>query len=424
MASRNELHFAARIGSAKHVVALLSRGLINIDEGDPAGTTPLIEAASGNHPCVVRILLDKGANPSIVDECGYTALLRSAGCGHLAVTEMLTKAVGAEDLEAETCHKVTSIYLAADKGHSEVVRVLIDAGAKVDIRDPVGGTPLFRAAAEGHLGVVVELLRAKANPLLAKQEPTEKLPALPLDVAARCEHVEVVHELIQQLGLDGCGGESGGANALLHAGFVGHMGIIAMLTDAGVVDTGVALNAAASKGNEAAVKFLLRQKEGDTTYGDSYVTPAGIFVRTSPLITCIFNCCSGAPRVARLLVDAGIDTTSAVRLTTTDGRNAVFDDTPKNLVIDTLRKLHAGGGGAGEGQQRSRLEAIRRLLLQVEAVHATSWLWPKVICPAGHAAGDASRSKMPPSGHLKLIWRRAGRLGVLEAALARHSGKP
>ena len=46
----------------------------NIDSQDDKGATPLILAASNNHPKVVEFLLQKGADASIKDNSGKNAL--------------------------------------------------------------------------------------------------------------------------------------------------------------------------------------------------------------------------------------------------------------------------------------------------------------------------------------------------------------
>lgn len=57
--------------------ALLSKGLINIDEGDPSGWTPLIVASNRGFSPAVQVLLDGGANISIASDGGFTAPRRS-----------------------------------------------------------------------------------------------------------------------------------------------------------------------------------------------------------------------------------------------------------------------------------------------------------------------------------------------------------
>jgi len=68
--------------------------------------------------------LDLGANPDACDEYGRTAL-----------------------------------HLAACKGHSEIVRLLLQAGSNPNKKDSNGNTPLHLAACTSHFGVVTCLLR-------------------------------------------------------------------------------------------------------------------------------------------------------------------------------------------------------------------------------------------------------------------------
>lgn len=96
--------------------------------------------------------------------------------------------------------------------------LILGAGAGVNARDRPGGeTPLFLAARLGRLLSVKVLLRSKADALLPTQFEDKAIKMLPLDVAARRGHLAVVRELVQQVGLEGCGGPCGGANALVFA---------------------------------------------------------------------------------------------------------------------------------------------------------------------------------------------------------------
>eukprot|EP00903_Cladosiphon_okamuranus_P015974 g14754.t1 len=76
---------------------------------------------------------------------------------------------------------------------------------------------------------------------------------------------DAVRELLQQVGIEGCGGESGGVDALFKA--TAHLSaacvdVMAALTDAGVVDKdGIAPRAATGTGNVMAVKFLLQEQQ-------------------------------------------------------------------------------------------------------------------------------------------------------------------
>ena len=378
----NKLHRAANDGSAERTLAILSAGAgagggsINIDDGDPVGMTPLMLAALNGYSRVVEILLEKGATISIADSDGLTALHAGALGGHAAVTRLLVKA-GADLEVAISSTGAKALHLAAIRGHSEVVNALIEAGANPNSRRLDGSTPLYVAAFEGHVGAVKALLRAKADPLLQRTNPTGGY-CVPLSGAAQGGHLEVVRELIRHVGINGCGGPSNffAADALRLAAQFQRTDIMAALVDAGTADTGFALLMAAGLGREASVRFLLRQP-----VGRHHVNRTERSGRT-PLMCCMgfggYSSPSGdfrspSPRIARLLVDAGADTTSNVRLVDREWR-LLYNDTPLGFVNRMLREKKIGEDDATD-HQLHRLEGIRRLLLRVEAVHATSWLW-------------------------------------------------
>ncbi|CAN0560541.1 unnamed protein product [Ectocarpus sp. 12 AP-2014] len=254
--NRNELHNAADNDLIAEVLALLRGGFVDIDQGDPHGWTPLMFATAQGHSRTVRVLLDVGADASMVGENGATALIIAAQRGHLEAAEMLAEA-GAY-LEAVTPQGFTPLHLAAFEGYPDVMRALIAAGAEVDSRMPNGTTPLYTAALRGKVESIRELLRANADPLLARTTPAGNFP--PLAAAAERGRVGAVCELIRQLGIEKFGA-AGGLEALRLAAKDGHVDVMVVLTEAGVVDTGVALATAAAVGMEASVKFLLQQQQ-------------------------------------------------------------------------------------------------------------------------------------------------------------------
>lgn len=141
----NDPHEAAHGGSTERTaVASLSRGLINIGQGDPEDCTPLMLAAQEGRSRVIRILLNKGAHVSIAANGDATVLHLSAQNGHLTVTVDLIKA-GA-DLEARTFDGCTPLYVAVQQGYSEVVAALIEAGAEVNCDVGNWNIPLPMAA--------------------------------------------------------------------------------------------------------------------------------------------------------------------------------------------------------------------------------------------------------------------------------------
>ena len=64
------------------------------------------------------------------------------------------------DIECFCC---TPIYAAADKGHVEIVRELVNRGAGMDISNDDVRTTIYAAAKGGHVEVVRELLNCGAR---------------------------------------------------------------------------------------------------------------------------------------------------------------------------------------------------------------------------------------------------------------------
>ncbi len=408
---QNALHTAAVGGSTERTVALLSARTIDIDQANEEGQTPLMLASLFGRSSVARVLLDHGANVSAVSDGGFTALHDSATRGDHAISKMLVKA-GA-DLEAvAAAGGYTPLQVAATRGHAEVMSVLIEAGANLNNRGLHGWTPLCSAANKGHRGAIKMLLQAKADPLLGATEAGQVL--LPLDIAARNGHSEVARELVQHVGVEGCGGASGGVIALASAAANQHVDIMTMLTNAGVVDTGMALVQAAAGAREASVKFLLLQRKGGKTAYVNFRESCGftpLLMATGPA-----GRYSPSPRIARLLVDAGADTAWSIRLL-----GSSVDETPLALTTRMLREKKIEGKDA-TGEQLHKLEGVRRLLLRVEAVHASSWQWPVNLPAVVHTAVKGTREtkvRPPLKRMLPLLRRRARRPRVILAALRR-----
>ena len=57
----------------------------------------------------------------------------------------------------------TALYGAAQYGHIDVVKALIEVGADVNYSDCDGNTPLTRAVANGHADIVKALIEAGAK---------------------------------------------------------------------------------------------------------------------------------------------------------------------------------------------------------------------------------------------------------------------
>lgn len=435
-------------GDVELVVNILSTGRpVDVELRMPGGGwTPLMHAVEREHAGVVKVLLDKGAKASTATDDGYTALHFCARRGNLAIAKMLVSAgadlvaatstarTGSADDDLEITVGSTPLHMAAEEGHSEFITALIEAGASPNSRTREGDSPLYTSCENARLGAVRALLRANADPLLTSTDPLGQT-FLPLEIAVFRGHSGVVRELLRQLGVERCGGASGGVCALRMAAQEGDLDMMTILMDdGGVVDTGVALVAAAGYCGEAPVKFLLQRQrrrqppgvDANNSSGGDYVNARDYTGKTA-VVSGMLLCRQCAPRVVRMLIDAGADSASAVRLVTEEGV-LFFHGTPL-----TLLKIHVGQKKKEDATEETLniLEAIRRLLLRVEAVHAASWLWHSSGIPAvSHeaAAGRAGTNKTaaaavatatPMSRMMSILRRRASRRGVVLAPLFR-----
>jgi ankyrin repeat protein len=82
------LHYAASAGHVEIVALLLDR-YAYIDADSPNRTTPLMMAARDGHEACVKLLLEEGADSSLSNEAGLTALDFAKAGNQIAVANML-----------------------------------------------------------------------------------------------------------------------------------------------------------------------------------------------------------------------------------------------------------------------------------------------------------------------------------------------
>jgi ankyrin repeat protein len=120
---------------------------------DFTGQTPFLRAALSGDVTVMRLLLEKGADPNIPTLAGTTALMAAAGVNwaenqtyteskeSLMETLKLCFEKGA-DVNAKNSMGITAVIGAANRGSDDMLEFLVQKGAKLDVKDKEGRTPL------------------------------------------------------------------------------------------------------------------------------------------------------------------------------------------------------------------------------------------------------------------------------------------
>ena len=156
------LRTAALRGDAEGVRRALAGGA-DVNAKAPDGHTPLLDAAREGHAEVVAILLAAGADPRVVDHLMKATPAHKAGyMGHAAVMRLLVEHGGLE-LDAQGPYNgYTALHDAVWHGHTETVRVLLEAGARTDLRGLDGRTPLEMAREYGYAEIAALLAAREA----------------------------------------------------------------------------------------------------------------------------------------------------------------------------------------------------------------------------------------------------------------------
>jgi ankyrin repeat protein len=126
-------------------------GLGDLSWVDFTGQTPFLRAALSGDVTVMKLLLEHGADPNIQTLAGSTALMAASGInwmGGQTFTESkdsLMEAVkicldhGA-DVNAENTMGLRAIFGAVNRGSDDIVQLLVDKGARIDLKDKEGRT--------------------------------------------------------------------------------------------------------------------------------------------------------------------------------------------------------------------------------------------------------------------------------------------
>ncbi|MCL2093597.1 MAG: ankyrin repeat domain-containing protein [Treponema sp.] len=158
------IQFSAE-GNVKAVADLLKNNS-NIHAQDGEGTCALVAAAYKNHLEIIDLLISAGADVNMKDNTLQSAYLIATSEGYV---ELLKKTLRAgADVHSTDSYNGTGLIRAADRGHVEIIQELLKTDIRVNHINRLGWTALLEAIILGdggkrHTEVVRLLVEAGAD---------------------------------------------------------------------------------------------------------------------------------------------------------------------------------------------------------------------------------------------------------------------
>ena len=204
----NQLHSAERDSDVTRMKSTppLER---SVDSRNATGITPLMNAAMNGNVQAVKLLIEKGADPSLKDNFGWNSLHFAAAGGDTDIISLIhTQMPDTESLNGEGA---TPLLVAAYNGKLHAVKWFLERGANAAYEDNGGWNALHSAASSGDPETIDHILTHVPN-IESKTADGET----PLIIAVRCQTLQGVKCLLER-GADPLATDNEGQDSLYYA---------------------------------------------------------------------------------------------------------------------------------------------------------------------------------------------------------------
>ncbi|KAH3758814.1 WGR domain protein [Pelomyxa schiedti] len=182
----------------------------SLDLRDRGGNTALHHAAIGNHPTVIKLLLEAGAKAQVLNSNKQLPISIAAAKGYLGCIKAFLK--GGVALDARDGVKKTPLMHAVKNGHVDVASYLLKKGANVDAVDSSKNSVCHYAAAYGWLQCLNLLIEAGAALSVANE-----WVVTPFSIAMLKGHMACANEMLNNDKVDVNLPDDSGRTLISHA---------------------------------------------------------------------------------------------------------------------------------------------------------------------------------------------------------------
>jgi ankyrin repeat protein len=157
---------AAALGEHVDVARELIRAGADVDLQDDERNNPLLVSGETGNVALLREVLRARPDLRRTNRFGGTALIPASDRGHVGVVrELLRTDIPVDHVNRLGWTALLEAVILGDGGraHRRIVRMLVDAGADVDLADRDGVTPLEHARRRGYAEIarIIEAARAR-----------------------------------------------------------------------------------------------------------------------------------------------------------------------------------------------------------------------------------------------------------------------
>jgi len=199
-----QLLLSATLGDTETVMKLIKDGA-NINVSGDKGETPVMAATYHNHVETVKALIDAGADIEFPDENKENPFLYASKEGYVDIVKLTIDA--GTNIRETNRHGGTALIPAAERGHVEVVKELVGrTDIDVNYRNDLGWTALLEAivlgnGSENHKQIVQLLIDHGADVNMADRDgvtPLEHAENRGFKEIANMLRVAGANEIIKQ----------------------------------------------------------------------------------------------------------------------------------------------------------------------------------------------------------------------------------